>query len=90
MKGDSLRSLLGKDRRVLVLTALLIVGSLVAAVLGWLYWQAQRQDENLNDKTETLIENIGQLRLLDETLTMSAVHGEETGVIEGDPSSLAA
>lgn len=64
MKSESLRSLLGKDRRVLILTAALIVGSLVAAVLGWLYWQAQRQDESLNDKNETLIENIGQLRLL--------------------------
>jgi two-component system, sensor histidine kinase and response regulator len=63
---------LSEDRRILVLTAALIVGFLVAAVLGWLYWQAQRQDESLDLRNQALIENIGQLRLLDETLTTSA------------------
>ena len=72
MKIERLRSLLSQDRRVLVLTAALILGILSAAVLGWLYWQAQRQDESLDQRSQVLIENIGQLSLLDETLTLSA------------------
>ena len=61
-----------KDRRVLTLTGALIAGVLLTGVLGWLYWQAQSQDQVLDEKRQVLIENIGQLRLLDETLTMSA------------------
>lgn len=71
MKGESPRSLLSQDRRVLVVTAALILGVLLTAILGWFYWQAQSQEESLNEKNQVLIENIGQLRLLDETLTMS-------------------
>ena len=63
---------LTKDRRVLILTAALIAGVLVTGVLGWLYWQAQNQDQILEEKRQVLIENVGRLRLLDETLTMSA------------------
>ena len=63
---------LSEDRRIVTLLAALIVGVLSAAVLGLLYWQAQSQDQVLDEKRQVLIENIGQLRLLDETLTMSA------------------
>ncbi len=72
MKSESLRSLLSQDRRVRILTTALAVGVLSAAIFGWLYWQAQRQNDSLDEKNQVLIENIGQLRLLDETLTMSA------------------
>ena len=50
----------------------MIASALVAVVLGWLYWQAQNQDESLHEKNQALTENIGRLRLLDERLTMSA------------------
>ncbi len=63
---------LSEDRRIVTLLVALIVGVLSAAVLGLLYWQAQSQDQVLDEKREVLVENIGQLRLLDETLTMSA------------------
>ena len=49
-----------------------MVGVLTIGVLGWLYWQAQSRDQILDEKRQVLIENVGQLRLLDETLTMSA------------------
>ncbi len=62
---------LSKDRRIVIRMAALIVGVLVTLLLGWLYWQAQSQDQVLDDKRQDLTENIGQLRLLDETLTMS-------------------
>ncbi len=63
---------LAEDRRILLLIATLIASVLVAVVLCWLYWQAQNQAQSLDDKSQVLEKNIGRLRLLDETLTMSA------------------
>lgn len=72
MKSDSLRSLLSKDRRVLILTAALNLGALSTAVFVWFYWRAQHKAESLDEKNQILTENIGQSRVLDDTLTMSA------------------
>ena len=63
---------LTKDRLVSLLLAALIVGVLATGILGGLYWRAQSQDQILDERRQTLIENVGRLRLLDETLTMSA------------------
>ncbi|CAA9490871.1 MAG: diguanylate cyclase/phosphodiesterase (GGDEF & EAL domains) with PAS/PAC sensor(s) [uncultured Rubrobacteraceae bacterium] len=50
----------------------MVIGVLVAVILGWLYLRSQSQFQIIDQKRETLAANIGQLRLLDETLTSSA------------------
>lgn len=70
------------DRRVVVLVIALIVGVLVTVVLGWLYWRAQSQFQIIDEKSETLVGNVGRLRLLDETLTTSA----KLAAAGGDPN----
>ncbi|MDP9455961.1 MAG: PAS domain S-box protein [Actinomycetota bacterium] len=72
---------LSEDRRIVVLLAALVVGVLATVVLGWLYWRAQSQAQMLDERGEVLQENVGRLRLLDETLTLSA----RLVAVEDDP-----
>lgn len=61
-----------RDRQILVLTVALAFSLLLIVVTGLLYWQVQGQESELDEKSIALAQNIGQLKLLDEQLTLSA------------------
>ncbi len=50
---------LSEDRRIVLLVATLIASILGTAILGWLYWRAQSQEQILDDKRQVLTENVG-------------------------------